>query len=364
MKHMANLKGSPLVPAADYETDDARWRALLARDARADGRFYFSVATTGVYCRPSCAARQPRRENVAFHTTMAEAEAAGFRACKRCKPDETPAWHAREKMVARACRFIEDAETPPTLDMIAADAGLSPYHFHRLFKQVTGVTPKAYAASHRAKSVKGSLKGSRTVTEALYDAGFNASSRFYEGAKDMLGMTPGEYRGGAVGKTIRYTILPCTLGLMLVGATDVGVCTIQFGDDEQALQAALVAEFPEARFEGATERFGDWVKAALAFVETGEGAAKLPLDIAGTAFQRRVWAALQAIPAGETVSYKQVAEAIGEPAAVRAVARACASNRIAVAIPCHRVVRADGGLSGYRWGVARKRTLLDREGGQ
>ncbi len=347
---------------SDYKTDEAKWQALLRRDKTADGQFFFSVATTGVYCRPSCGARQPRRENVAFHSTPVDAEAAGFRPCKRCKPTETPTWHERTKLVADACRFIEDAETAPPLADVAAHVGLSPYHFHRVFKEITGVTPKAYATSHRAKNVKGSLKESRTVTEAIYDAGYNTNSRFYENAQGILGMTPKEYRAGGAGKTIRYAIATCSLGFILVGATEKGVCTIQLGDDRTALEAALIGEFPGATLEEASTTLKAWVSTAIAMIEDGKAPpADLPLDIRGTAFQQKVWSALREIPAGETKSYKDVAEAIGAPEAVRAVARACASNRIAVAVPCHRVVRSDGGLSGYRWGVERKRALLEKE---
>lgn len=345
-----------------YVTDEEKWQAVLSRDKTADGQFFFSVATTGVFCRPSCGARQPKRENVAFHTSSADAQAAGFRACKRCKPTETPAWQERTDLVAKACRFIEEAETTPPLAELAGYIGMSPYHFHRVFKEVTGVTPKAYATSHRAKNVKGSLKESRTVTEAIYDAGYNANSRFYENAQDMLGMTPGEYRAGGAGKTIRYTIAACSLGLVLVGATERGICTIQLGDDQTSLTTALASEFPGATLEKADTELEAWVGTAIAMIEDGKSAPKaLPLDIRGTAFQQRVWSALREIPAGETRSYKDIAEAIGSPASVRAVARACASNRLAIAIPCHRVVRSDGGISGYRWGVERKRALLKKE---
>ena len=351
-----------LMPTLCYNSDDQKWQAVIARDATADGQFFFSVATTGVYCRPSCGARQPRRENVAFHATPEAAEIAGFRPCKRCKPTETPSWEKRGALVAKACRFIEEAETPPTLDEIAATVGLSPYHFHRVFKEITGVTPKAYAVAHRSKTVRGSLKESRTVTEAIYDAGYNANSRFYEKAEAILGMSPRQYRAGGVGMAIQYSIRACSLGLMLVGATDRGVCTIQFGDSRDGLEAALKAEFPGATVSQDAAIVDTWVDAALALADGSlSEVASLPLDIRGTAFQQKVWQALQAIPIGETRSYKDVAESIGEPAAVRAVAQACAKNHIALAIPCHRVVRSDGALSGYRWGTNRKKALLTRE---
>ncbi|TNE62625.1 MAG: bifunctional DNA-binding transcriptional regulator/O6-methylguanine-DNA methyltransferase Ada [Alphaproteobacteria bacterium] len=342
--------------------DTEKWHAVLGRDRTHDGSFYFSVATTGVYCRPSCGARPPRRENVAFHNSCADAEAAGFRPCKRCKPDATASWNERSAMVAQACRFIEAAETPPTLAKIAAASGLSPHHFHRVFKEVTGVTPKAYATGHRTRAVRAGLKGAGTVTEAIYDAGYNASSRFYEKADSFLGMTPRAFKSGGAGQTIQHAIRTCSLGLMLVAATERGVCCLQFGDDEAALKAALVHEFPGAVLASGDKLFETWVDAALALVESGtQPEDGLPLDIRGTAFQQKVWHALQQIPAGTTASYTDVATQIGAPRAVRAVAQACASNRIAVAIPCHRVVRSDGSLSGYRWGVERKKSLLDRE---
>ncbi|MCJ9429345.1 bifunctional DNA-binding transcriptional regulator/O6-methylguanine-DNA methyltransferase Ada [Kordiimonas marina] len=345
-----------------FKTDAEKWQAVRARDKTADGQFYFSVATTGVYCRPSCGARLPNRENVAFHNDRDAAEAAGFRPCKRCRPDSTPSWQARAAMVAEACRFIEDAETSPTLEDVAAHAGLSPHHFHRVFKEVTGVTPKAYATAHRTKAVKAGLKTGGTVTDAIYDAGYGASSRFYEKADGFLGMSPKAYKAGGKGQTVRYSIRPSALGRMLIAATDKGICMIQFGDDDTALTEALSHDFPDATLTAGDAVFDAWADAALALVETGaKPEAGLPLDIQGTAFQQKVWQALQAIPPGETASYKEVAEAIGDAKAVRAVARACASNRIAVAIPCHRVVRSDGGISGYRWGVERKRVLLSRE---
>lgn len=350
------------MPRTGYQSDAEKWRAVTARDRSADGIFFFSVKTTGVYCRPSCGARQPRRENAAFHETCQEAEIAGFRPCKRCKPDQAPSWNQKNRLAAKACRFIEQAETVPVLGEIAAAVGLSPYHFHRIFKEVTGITPHAYAMAHRARRVKGGLRQTETVTEAIYDAGYNASSRFYEGARSFLGMTPKQYRTGGIGQTIRYTIRACSLGSMLLGATDKGVCTIQFGDDTATLEEKLRAEFPGAVLGSEDAVFESWVDAALALVETGKHALEtLPLDIQGTAFQQRVWKALQQIRFGETASYKDIAERIEAPNAVRAVAQACAGNRIAVAIPCHRVVRKDGSLGGYRWGVERKQKLLARE---
>jgi len=358
----ATADGAPETVAISEMTDEEKWRAVVRRDKSADGRFFYSVSTTGVYCRPSCGARQPRREIVCFHDSPAAAEAAGYRPYKRCRPHRAAEWRERSDLVARACRFIEGSTSPPTLEQVAAFVGLSPFHFHRVFKQVTGLTPRAYASAHRSRSVRDSLRRSGSITEAIYDAGYNANSRFYENARAILGMSPSEYRSGGVGKVIHYAIKTCSLGLMLIGATDHGICTIQLGDTATALKDVLVAEFPGAELrepEGKT--LSAWIDAAFALVDTGRTAEDLPLDIRGTAFQEKVWAALRAIPPGETASYKQVAQAIGAPNAVRAVAQACASNRIAVAIPCHRVVRSDGALSGYRWGPERKQALLARE---
>jgi len=343
-------------------SDDDKWQAVVRRDRTADGQFYYSVATTGVYCRPSCGARQPRRDNVGFHDSPDAAEAAGYRPCKRCRPREVPGWAERTALVARACRFIEQSPASPTLEQVAAAVGLSPFHFHRVFRQVTGVTPKAYANAQRSRTVRVSLKDSSSITEAIYDAGYNANSRFYENARAMLGMSPKEYRAGGVGKVIHYAVKTCSLGLMLIGATEHGICTIQLGDSAATLKEALVAEFPGAELrKNGDGTLSAWIDAAFALVDQGKGADDLPLDIRGTAFQEKVWAALQAIPPGQTVSYKEVAEAIGAPKSARAVARACATNRIAVAIPCHRVVSSGGDISGYRWGVERKRELLARE---
>jgi AraC family transcriptional regulator of adaptative response/methylated-DNA-[protein]-cysteine methyltransferase len=342
-------------------TDEARWAAVVARDREADGQFFFSVRTTGVYCRPSCGARQPRRENVAFHLTPGEAEAAGFRPCKRCRPTEASQAERHAEIVAEACRTIEAAETPPQLDALAAAAGLSPYHFHRIFKAVAGVTPKAYADAHRGRRVREELARSGTVTEAIYDAGFNSGGRFYEQSAQVLGMTPTRFRKGGERTTIRFAIGQCALGAILVAATDQGVCAILLGDDPDALARDLQDRFPRAELIGADAGFEALVARVVGFVEQPALGLDLPLDIRGTAFQQRVWAALRQVGAGSTASYAQIAERIGAPKAVRAVAQACAANSLAVAIPCHRVVRSDGALSGYAWGVERKRALLDRE---
>ena len=348
-------------PRRDVPPDDARWTAVQQRDAGADGRFFYSVRTTGVYCRPSCGARLPLRENVAFHATREEAEAAGFRPCRRCRPDQPSRAEQQARMVAQACRAIESADEPPDLATLAARAGVSTFHFHRVFKSVTGMTPKAYATAHRAQRVRQALPVARSVTEALYGAGFNSNARFYAASPQMLGMTPSAYRAGGADTTIRFAIAQCSLGALLVAATDKGVCAITLGDDAEVLLNELQHRFSQATLVGGEADFEQLVAQVVAMVEAPHEAHALPLDIRGTAFQQRVWQALREIPPGSTASYAEIAERLGAPKAVRAVAAACAANTLAVAIPCHRVVRSDGALSGYRWGVERKRELLARE---
>jgi AraC family transcriptional regulator of adaptative response/methylated-DNA-[protein]-cysteine methyltransferase len=350
-----------MLDAMETNIDDARWTAVLSRDAAQDGRFWYGVLTTGVYCRPSCAARVKRRENVRFFADQDSAKQAGFRPCLRCKPDGASPQERRAALIAKTCRQIEEAETPPSLEFLAAEAGLSPFHFHRLFRQATGVTPKAYASAGRAARVRTELSGGAAVTTALYDAGFNASSRFYEAADRILGMRPSAYRDGGRDVEIRFAVAETNLGALLVAATEIGVCSIQFGEDPQALVEALQDRFPRARLIGADAAFEATVAQVVAYVERPNQDLSLPLDVAGTAFQERVWRALSAIPRGATASYADIAERIGQPRAVRAVAQACAANPTALAIPCHRVVRTDGSLSGYRWGVERKAALLQRE---
>jgi AraC family transcriptional regulator, regulatory protein of adaptative response / methylated-DNA-[protein]-cysteine methyltransferase len=341
--------------------DEARWNAVLARDRRYDGEFYYSVACTGVYCRPSCPARLAKRANVRFHDTIADAEAAGFRPCKRCRPNEASLEAQHAASIASACRLIEEAEEAPRLDELAQSVALSPYHFHRLFKAATGVTPKAYAVAHRQKCVREKLGKSKSVTEAIYDSGFNSSGRFYADSARVLGMTPSAFREGGANTDIKFAVGECSLGSVLVAASDKGVCAISFGDEPDALVRDLQDRFPRARLIGGDANFEKLVAEVVGFVEAPKIGLRLPLDVRGTAFQHRVWAALRDIPPGSTVSYAELAERLGEPKAVRAVAGACAANKIAVAIPCHRVVRNDGALSGYRWGVERKRILLDKE---
>ena len=341
--------------------NDPRWTAVVTRDPAAEGKFFYSVKSTGVYCRPSCPSRPAQPENVQFHLTAANAKRAGFRPCKRCKPDQPQMAEQHAALAAELCRFIENAEQTPSLHELAKHAGLSTYHLHRIFKAVTGVTPKAYTAAHRASRVRAELKRSNTVTEAIYDAGYNSNGHFYEKSSQVLGMTPTNYRSGGTNTEIRFAIGQCSLGAILVAASNRGVCAILMGDDPDALARDLQDRFPRAILVGNDTKFEQLVAKVVGFVEAPGVGLDLPLDVRGTAFQQRVWQALQAIPAGETVSYTDVAHRIGAPKAVRAVAGACAANALAVAIPCHRVVRIDGGLSGYRWGVERKRALLDRE---
>ncbi len=341
-------------------SDDGRWRAVLARDAAADGTFVYGVRTTGVYCRPSCPSRRPSRANVTFHEGPEEAEAAGLRACLRCRPKERAGARASDAVVA-ACRLIEAAEEMPGLEELAAAAGLSPHHFHRRFKAATGLTPKAYAEAHRRARVRDRIKDCATVTEAIHASGYNSSGRFYAAADGVLGMTAGAFRAGAPGEAIRFAVGETSLGALLVAATGKGVAAILLGDEPQALVRELEEMFPAAELAGGDAAFEALVGQVVGLIEAPVAGHGLPLDIRGTAFQQRVWAALRRIPAGTTVSYAELAEIIGAPRAVRAVAGACAANRLAVAIPCHRVVRTGGGLAGYRWGVERKRELVERE---
>lgn len=351
--------------AAAATQRDPRWAAVLARDAAADGRFWYSVKTTGVYCRPSCASRRARPENVRFHDSRADAERAGFRPCRRCRPDLAEGATRHAQAVARACRAIElaidDGAPAPELAALAAEAGLSPFHFHRVFKASTGITPKAYARAHQARRLRKTLPRSGSVTEAMFDAGYGSSSRFYAQAGTVLGMAPRDYRAGGANAAIRFAIGQCSLGAILVAASERGLCAILIGDDPDALARELQDRFPKAELVGGDARFEALVARVVGLIEAPGTGLDLPLDVRGTAFQQRVWEALRAIPPGTTATYAEIAHAIGAPKATRAVAGACAGNWLAVAIPCHRVVRTDGALSGYRWGVERKRALLERE---
>ena len=345
-----------------YVSDQTRWNAVVHRDARADGMFYYSVKTTGVYCRPSCAARMALRKNVAFHSSCKEAEQAGFRACKRCQPNGRELVEEYAAKVAVACRTIETAEELPRLDVLAKAAAMSKFHFHRVFTKTTGLTPKAYAKAHRAERMREELSKRNSVTEAIYGAGFNSNGRFYAESSQMLGMRPKNFRRGGTGEAIRFAVGECSLGSILVAASEKGVCAISLGNSPDKLVQDLQDSFPKAQLIGGDKHFEQVVAKVVGFVEAPKVGLDLPLDVRGTAFQRRVWKALREIPTGSTESYSDVAKRIGLPKAIRAVAGACASNNIAVAIPCHRVLRKSGALSGYRWGVERKRALLTLEG--
>lgn len=340
---------------------DPRWASVVSRDPKADSTFYYSVKTTGVYCHPSCRSRLARPENVRFHATCEDAEKAGFRPCKRCIPNQ-PGWGNRHtKTVIAACRFIEKSEKAPNLKELAAYAGLSIYHFHRLFKATTGLTPKEYVTAHRANRVRTQLHRRGTVTDAIYEAGYNSSGRFYETTNEILGMTPSTYRDGGAWTTIRFAVEECSLGTILVANSERGICAIFLGDDPEQLTRDLQNQFPHAHLIGGDAGFEHLVAKVVGFVEVPARDWDLPLDVRGTAFQQRVWKALQGIPAGSTASYADIARRISSPKSIRAVARACGTNVIAVAIPCHRVVRTNGEMSGYRWGIERKRALLEQE---
>lgn len=344
------------------ETEEERWAAVQARDARADGQFVYAVRTTGVYCQPSSTARLPKRENVVFFATATAAEAAGYRASRRARGDAGSAAAGRAALVARACRLIESSETPPSLDELALEMGMSSFHFHRLFKAETGLTPKAYGSAYRARKLREELSSADTsITTAIYDSGFNSNSRFYEASEQLLGMRARDYRAGGSGATIRFAVGQCALGAILVAQSQRGICAILLGDDPDRLVRDLQDQFPKAELIGSDGQFEQLIAQVVGFIEAPAMGLHLPLDVQGTAFQERVWRALREIPPGTTASYTDIAVRIGAPKAVRAVAKACATNHIAVAIPCHRVVRRDGDLAGYRWGVERKRELLRRE---
>lgn len=346
---------------AQATLSDPRWPSIVARDAAADGKFYYAVRTTGVYCRPSCAARLALPENVEYFQSGAEAEKAGYRPCKRCKPDQASISEQNASKIAKACRLIEKSEETPSLARLAKYVGMSVFHFHRMFKATTGLTPTDYAAAHRSQRLRSSLERSNSVTNAIYEAGFNSSSRFYESTNDVLGMTPSQFRAGGADTDIFFAIAECSLGSILVAQSKKGVCSILIGDDPVLLVRDLQDQFPKANLIGDEPGYEDIVAKVVGLIEAPQIGLDLPLDIRGTAFQQRVWKALQQIPPGSTATYADIAQKIGMPKAVRAVAQACASNVLAVAIPCHRVIRTDGSLSGYRWGVERKRALLERE---
>ncbi|EJM69977.1 bifunctional DNA-binding transcriptional regulator/O6-methylguanine-DNA methyltransferase Ada [Pseudomonas sp. GM55] len=341
--------------------NDPRWAAVVARDPKADGQFVYAVKTTGIYCNPSSLARLPKPHNVEFFDSAEQAQAAGYRPSKRATKDQSELAAQHAATVAAACRQIESAETLPALGELAEAAGLSSFHFHRVFKSVTGLTPKGYADAHRSRKVRERLADGGSVTDALYDAGFNSNSRFYEAADHLLGMKPGDYRAAGQNNDIRFAVGQCSLGAILVAQSERGVCAILLGDDPHQLVCDLQDKFRRANLIGADHEFEQLIARVVGFIEAPAIGLDLPLDVRGTAFQERVWQALREIPVGSTASYAEVAQRIGSPKAVRAVAQACGANNLAVAIPCHRVVRSDGHLSGYRWGVERKRQLLERE---
>lgn len=361
--HTRQLPGKRAASAhtSAQNESDLRWRAVVARDSRAGNGFVYAVRTTGIYCRCSCAAKTPRRENVLFFDDAYRAKAAGFRACKRCDPDGNAPSRRTLALVGSACRTIEASADPPRLSNLAAEAQLSPHHFHRLFKAATGITPRSYWTAHRASRLHDVLKGAASVTAAIHDAGFTAPRRFYSISNEVLGMTPSRFKAGAEAIEIGFVIGACSLGKVLVAGTGKGLCAVLLGDNPAALVDDLRSRFPKANMRPAGEIFAKKLKGVFASIDRTSNAAALPLDIRGTAFQRRVWEALRNIPPGTTQSYKQIAATIGAPASVRAVAGACAANPLAVIVPCHRVVRSDGALSGYRWGIERKRALLERE---
>lgn len=343
---------------------DPRWAQVVMRDGSADGLFFYAVKTTGIYCRPSCPSRLARPENVSFYGSAAEAEADGYRPCRRCHPDGQSLADRHAAAITQACRLIEESGEMPSIATLSAESGMSPSRFHHLFKAATGLSPRNYAAACRASRIRSSLiAGKASVTQSIYEAGFNSSSRFYEQSSDLLGMTPTRLRQGGKGISIRFAVGQCSLGAILVAMSDKGICAITLGDDPEILVRNLQDRFPNANLIGGDEGFESLVANVVAFVEQPQIGLDLPLDLQGTVFQRRVWQELRQIPAGETASYTEIAQRVGQPKAARAVAQACARNEIAVAIPCHRVVRNDGALSGYRWGIERKRALLAKEAG-
>jgi AraC family transcriptional regulator of adaptative response/methylated-DNA-[protein]-cysteine methyltransferase len=360
-KEILMNKAIEIEKLANATTNDPRWLSIVEREKTADGTFYYSVKTTGVYCRPSCAARLARPENVLFHQTPEDAERAGFRACKRCKPTGPSLTEENAAKIAKVCRLIDRSEESPSLDKLAKYAGMSVFHLHRTFKAVTGLTPNGYTAAHRSNRVRKTLSKTQSVTDAIYDAGFNSNSRFYETSNEVLGMTPTNFRAGGANTSIHFAIGECSLGSILVAKSERGVCAVLIGDDPLRLVRDLQDQFQKADLIGNESGYEDLVAKVVGLIEKPGVGLDLPLDIRGTAFQQRVWKALQQIPVGSTASYADIAKLIGMPKAVRAVAQACGANSFAVAIPCHRVIRNDGALSGYRWGVERKRALLDRE---
>lgn len=343
-----------------FSTDPARWEAVCGRNSSAAGAFLYAVTTTGIYCRPGCASRLPKRENVRFFSDAAEARRAGFRPCRRCRPD-VAAPDATRAAVLRACELLEQSEAAPDVEALAAAAGLSPSHFHRVFVEVLGATPAEYAAAVRRRRLHQGLAAAATVTDAIYDAGYGSGSRVYERSPELLGMTPARFRQGGAGEVVRWSLAETSLGTLLVAGTERGLCMVELGETAE-LEARLRERFSRADLHAGDEAFQEWVRAVVGLVEEPRRAVSLPLDIRGTAFQQRVWKALLQTRPGQTAHYSELAAAVGEPRAARAVAQACAANPVAVVVPCHRVVPRGGGTGGYRWGPERKRELLRREG--
>lgn len=361
---MTSQTGRSLIPSSDVAHGAAErfWLAIQGRDAGFDGLFYYGVRTTGVFCRPACPSRRPRRANVSYFALPEAARAAGFRACLRCRPDGLHPRDPQAELVQSVCRLIERAaEERPNLEAVGEQLKLSRSHLQRLFKKLMGITPREYAEALRIDRFKGGVRGGRSVADAMYEAGYGSSSRLYEKASAQLGMTPATYRKGGRGMKISYTIADSPLGLLLVAATERGVCSVQLGDSAEELAGELRAEFPRADVRNDEGGLRPQVRSLLDYLEGQRPHPDLPLDVQGTAFQKRVWEELRRIPPGRTASYGEIAERIGRPTAARAVARACATNPVALVTPCHRVIGRDGSVSGYRWGVTRKRKLLERE---
>lgn len=342
--------------------EEIYWQSVQERDARFNGIFVYGVRSTGIYCKPSCPSRRPKKENTKFFFNCESAEANRFRACLRCKPQSVSDLDEQVEMVLKICRALEvRADEMLSLDDLGAEIGVSPHHLQRTFKSITGITPRQYAEKLRLKNFKSSLKNGDDVTTALYEAGFGSSSRLYEKSSSQLGMTPATYRRGGKGMNISYAITDCYLGRLLVAATERGICAVSFGQDDEELASRLSAEYPAAVVLLDEELLIEWIRAVLDYLNNSQPDARLPLDLQATAFQVRVWEELRRIPYGETRSYSEIAKAIGQPTATRAVARACATNPVAVVTPCHRVIRENGDLGGYRWGLERKQKLLKRE---
>lgn len=351
-------------PKKRHAARDARWQAVLSRDAGAARAFCYAVRTTGIFCMPGCASRLPNLENVEFFDNAAQATAAGYRPCKRCRPDDPAHRDMASRRVIEACRAMEQADAPIPLDKLAATAGLSPSHFQRLFKQRVGISPKVYAQAVRDDRIRKALSQGQSVTRAIFDAGFGSASRFYERSNQTLGMDAGIFRKGGQGLTIRYACAESFLGPILAGFTDQGVCAIEFGDSTESLARGLRDRFPHADIREGSPELHALVKEVADFIKSPDAGLDLPLDVQGTAFQVRVWQELQNIPCGGTRTYSDIAESLGNPRAVRAVAAACAANPLAVAVPCHRVIRKTGQLAGYRWGLDKKKALLENEQGE